>query len=274
MGETMYGEGTMTQEMAIRIEMEYRRKLAQKQQIPEAEFCKNLRPFGVQPPMSGPSHGSHQRPSFNATPPLPKLQGPNHDLKSSQPLISASSLRPCPSRTSDVSLEIPSRQQQGPNSQLETSQPVGLGNLQNHNDYTFCKICQVPCSGFANYTQHVEGRKHKNKKLGLDAGIADAGARETPRRWCETCKLWCMNEEQFQVHQGGKPHIQKLAAEKDNGKQLALVHGGPGKARNGGRHRCHLCNIGCIDSLSLEMHKNGKRHIAQLHQSQNKKTRI
>ncbi|CAN1795709.1 Zinc finger protein 346 [Linum perenne] len=317
MEDNMFGEGTMPVEMAIRREMEYRRKLAQMQKVSEAEFCRNLRPFVVQSSIPGPSLGSQQMPgSTNAAPPLTMLQGSSHEPSSSsgrgqrQPPISASSLRPCSKQTPDATPEVPLMKLQGP-----TSQPTGHGNLQqSHNDYTFCNICQVPCSGYTNFMQHMEGRKHKNRQLEVELGRKDCSVGESPRRWCETCKIWCMNEDLFQSHLGGRPHknqAQKFVAGEDSGKQivaakqvfncdlcriecsseeLLILHfkgkkhsaaelakvsdGGGNTGNQQGRHWCDLCNIWCIDKQSLEMHRRGKRHIVQLHESKRKKARF
>ncbi|CAL1390955.1 unnamed protein product [Linum trigynum] len=247
----MYGEGNIPVEVAILRELEYRKKVAQMKHIPEAEFCRNFRPLQLLSSIPSPGLGPNQRlPSSHPAPKPPA----NHE----------SSRGPLPIQAPKPAPGVPMMHQQRSRSkQHESQQPSsGAGRdhddlHQNHSDHNFCKICHIPCAGYDNYKQHLEGRRHKKRKLELEIGERQRGEVESPRRWCESCKIWCMNDELYQTHLRGRQHknhqLQMLEVASGKDKALQIV------VAKQALH-CDVCGIDCPGEESLMSHLKGKRH--------------
>ncbi|XP_026382258.1 uncharacterized protein LOC113277351 isoform X2 [Papaver somniferum] len=67
-----------------------------------------------------------------------------------------------------------------------------------------CKVCQVPCSGAANFKQHCAGRKHKNKVEELKHLKNSEDEKELGPVWCHICLVSCMDRSAYKQHVAGK----------------------------------------------------------------------
>ncbi|KAI3916959.1 hypothetical protein MKW98_014420 [Papaver atlanticum] len=75
-----------------------------------------------------------------------------------------------------------------------------------------CKVCQVPCSGAANFKQHCAGRKHKNKVEELKHLESREEKKEPGPVWCDICLVSCMDRSAYKQHVAGKKHAACLTA--------------------------------------------------------------
>ncbi|RZC59569.1 hypothetical protein C5167_006868 [Papaver somniferum] len=76
-----------------------------------------------------------------------------------------------------------------------------------------CKVCQVPCSGAANFKQHCAGRKHKNKVEELKhLKNSSEDKKELGPVWCDICLVSCMDRSAYKQHVAGKKHAACLTA--------------------------------------------------------------
>ncbi|OMO91603.1 Zinc finger, U1-type [Corchorus olitorius] len=131
--------------------------------------------------------------------------------------------------------------------------PQQLQALKNPN--VFCEECQVPCSGYLNYQQHINGKMHKLKleapKLARkDGGAGASNSMENEKPYCKLCDVWCSDYNLLRQHLLGKKH-KKMQAKLGHGEIAA-------------ENRCELCGIECSSKELLKAHYDGKKHKAQL----------
>ena len=58
---------------------------------------------------------------------------------------------------------------------------------------------------------HFQGKKHKAQLQKLETE-QQGGEFPNKQKWCELCKLWCIDEFSFKQHLEGRKHIMQLHA--------------------------------------------------------------
>ena len=125
----------------------------------------------------------------------------------------------------------------------------------------------MTCPSSFHLKQHLIGQKHKDTLdyiTGRNIGEEEANT----RKWCETCKIWCMNKYSLRQHFMGKKH-------QDNVQELQLGLGGGKKGPEKTiqvKQYCELCELWCMDEYAFNQHLKGKRHILNLHAFEEKRT--
>ncbi|XP_050221108.1 uncharacterized protein LOC126671383 [Mercurialis annua] len=209
----------MAAELAIQRELAYRTKIAALQSPSSSKVCRELMPLEVQ---------------SSSLCPIP--------IPSPMSISGSSQLSGIKRQAVEICLPA-----------SETHEPAhGV-------DYTFCKDCQISISGYSNYIQHIDGRKHKLKleELKFSRGSHDTISDLSNQRFsCDLCKIWCTNRNLLEAHLEGQKHksaLVKADLAKNIGVQIVIQ-----------QPRCELCNITCSDEQLLMMHFQGKKHKAKL----------
>ncbi|CAK7351293.1 unnamed protein product [Dovyalis caffra] len=186
-------------------------------------------------PYSSPSpviSGTGRLPSANSIKFSPPLQLHENDNQIDYTFckVQSSSSNPNQMETSSWSPLLSGLKRPNSTSSLKFQSPPQHHEPGNQIDCSFCKICQVPCTSFFNYKQHIRGRKHQGKqqelklkeqledkksmdeqaeskfakKVGIDSEMAK------PKYWCKLCNIWCIDNDALTRHNEGKKHILKL----------------------------------------------------------------
>ncbi|XVF09005.1 hypothetical protein REPUB_Repub07fG0053200 [Reevesia pubescens] len=197
---------TMSMELAIQRELEYKRKIEELQLQPYVDSGYETMPVQVQLPSGNPS-----RPNLNSS---PRLSG-----REQLPPVSIPECLPSPRPSQNPSSRpnicsgsrISERNQLSSSSRSLPQQllPFKGGNLNHQSFNFFCEVCQVPCSGSLNYKLHINGKKHKVKlqELKFDRENSDdTCAMANQKSWCKLCKIWCMDDNMLKQHLAGKKH--------------------------------------------------------------------
>ncbi|KAJ9163569.1 hypothetical protein P3X46_023220 [Hevea brasiliensis] len=194
------GVNNMSVEVAVQRELAYRRKVAMLQSPSNSNFYRDIIPMEVKSSSSGPSPSPNPMPNSAST---ARLSGIKRKALTN-------------------SLEL-----------LTAPQPQ---ELENRMDRFFCKVCQVPCSGYISFQQHIEGKKHKLKMRELKFCKKEKPYEVGNQRlWCGFCKIWCTNEYELKAHLEGQKHknvLSKVESGWKNGGEITIAP-----------NRCKLCNI-------------------------------
>ncbi|BHF73211.1 hypothetical protein SprV_0401628900 [Sparganum proliferum] len=79
--------------------------------------------------------------------------------------------------------------------------PEAMTDQDPHMRPYFCSVCNVVCSGFACYQQHLEGTRHRRNEAPSSREIM-----------CTICNISVNSEEQLNFHQHGTKHQRRAAA--------------------------------------------------------------
>ncbi|OMO68673.1 Zinc finger, U1-type [Corchorus capsularis] len=250
----MGDERTISVELALQREMEYRRKINGKRlQLLPLDSGDEILPIQVKFP--SPNLNISPRPCGREKLPPPSNPGCLPNISSAPPPPSSALSRNPFSRPNISSGPriLERKQQLGSSSNIPPpQQPQALKNLNHPSNY-FCEDCQVPCSGFLNYQQHINSKMHKAKlqasKLGRKdgGGASDSMANEKP--YCKLCNVWCSDLNLLRQHLLGQKH-KKMQAKLG---EIAVE-----------QNRCQLCGIECSSKELLQAHYDGKKHQAEL----------
>ncbi|OMP04774.1 Zinc finger, U1-type [Corchorus olitorius] len=244
-------EMTISVELALQREMEYRRKINGKTlQLLPFDSGDEILPVQVKFPSPNPPEQN-----LNITPrPCGREQLPPPSNPGCLP-SSAPSRNPFSRPNISSGPRIFERKQQlGSSSNIPPPQQLQAFKNLNHPSNYFCKDCQVPCSGYLNYKQHINGKMHKAKLQALKLDRKDGGgasnstvANEKP--YCKLCNVWCSDLNLLRQHLLGQKH-KKMQAKLG---EIAVE-----------QNRCQLCGIECNSKELLQAHYDGKKHQAEL----------
>ncbi|KAK6944337.1 hypothetical protein RJ641_025439 [Dillenia turbinata] len=154
-----------------------------------------------------------------------------------------------------------------------------------------CALCQVTATSKEGLDEHLQGRRHKAKKVELRAqkagtksgttssmatitGLSPAGARKKPTEWCcNLCQVTATSKEGLDEHLQGKRHKAKKAELREQkagtksgtiSPMATITELSPAGTRKKPTKEwsCNLCQVTATSKEGLNKHLQGRKHKA------------